>query len=300
MTRSARAGLRVARPGLLALLSLALAAAACGKDKKEFVLDVNVVDGCIVSTACNIMKRPRVSNCLDAYYQSYIPLGEGPLWDGIYKCVNAAKGDCDLVYECYGADRHAGSCSQTYKASCKAGKAVTCDLLDHMVYTYDCASAGLGCQVQGQSCSSICIVGTCDSSYAPSCNGNYRLACSSGTIQMEDCSLKSQTCSGGECQGSAESCSSPYAPTCDGDVLVQCVSGTIEKTDCARQPSKRRCESGACVPSGSDCSGDEFDRCSGDQLQSCIDGSWVTYDCAALGLGVCTSESYGARCVEAG
>ena len=94
----------------LALLSIAavLAPSCGGGGGSGRIGDEELVLACIRSTACGVRAYPRAANCVEAYYTLHLRFGLGPVYDAIYRCVNAAAGDCDKIYACYGANRLLG------------------------------------------------------------------------------------------------------------------------------------------------------------------------------------------------
>jgi hypothetical protein len=291
------------------LLALALAALApgCGKDEQPPgpsgpLSFAELVAGCIASSSCGVRAYPRVSNCLEAYFTLHRPFGLGPIYESIYRCVNAAKGDCDAVFACYGTHQAAGRCDTTFKAHCEGERAFSCDTLSGRVFVYDCALAGLTCQVRAsQSFDAKCGTASCDASFARRCEGTRLLSCADGVVEVADCGALGERCgesSGGPaCIGSTdEECQAgKFTARCDGAVAVTCVGGRVHRSDCTGQPLAGRCQAGACVPAGSACQ-DEFDRCAGDALEICLDGSWQSQDCAAAGFGACRTLANGAAC----
>ena len=258
---------------------------------------------CIRTVACGVKPQPRLSNCVDYYHTLLVNLGLRPVYDSIFRCVNRST-DCVEMLACFGSHPAAGSCDQTFQAHCNGKKAVTCDLLDRRVYTYDCGVAGLDCEVkQGQSAfEASCTVGTCDvSSYARQCDGDRVLSCYQGVIVVEDCTVQGLTCTttdkGSQCTGTqVESCDlQAYTPSCQGSVVLTCVGGQVSRHDCGLQMINRSCRDGHCVASGSQCD-DDFNRCQGEKLQACLDGGWQTFDCKGLGLASCQTETHGAIC----
>jgi hypothetical protein len=286
-------------------IALLVALAGCGgKDGAPFgALSFDeLLQACVASSACAVRPYPRVSNCVDAYYSLHVPFGLGPVYDAIYRCVNAARGGCDEVFACYGTHRAAGRCDTGFKAHCDGSKAFSCDTLAGRVFVYDCAAAGLSCLVQAsQSFDAHCSTGSCDASYARRCDGARLSSCADGVIETTDCAAHGQRCAvgtgGANCVGSTEEeCQSgKFTARCEGSVALSCVGGRVQRSECAGKPLSGRCVDGACAPSGGDCR-DEFDRCQGPALEACLNGSWRGFDCAALGFGACQALANGAAC----
>jgi hypothetical protein len=277
------------------LASSALLASSCGGKDSGGASHEELVLGCLRSTACGVRPYPRIANCVDAYYNLHVTLGVGPVYDAIYRCANAARGDCEKIFACYGANRAAGRCDTTFAARCDGDTAVSCDTLAGRVLSYDCSAAKLGCMVKaGGSFEATCTTGAC--SGGAICDAGRALGCRDGMAEVEDCPAQGLACSEGRCVGeSSESCAQPFSASCEGNTAVTCVNGRVHRADCGSRPVDRRCEAGTCTRSGVECS-DDFDRCQGPALQTCIDGGWQTYDCASLGLGPCQAATNGAAC----
>ncbi len=289
--------LRLFRPVLW--LALAGMVGGCGQEKRPGVTFAELVNACIASTACGIMPYPRVSNCVEAYYDLHSYLGLGPVYDALYRCVNAAQGSCSAVSACFGAH----PCDSSFAARCEGNQAVSCDTLSGKTVSYDCSAAGLSCAViSTTNVQAKCGAGPCSPASARSCDGSRLLSCSDGVTQVVECAARGYTCGKSaegifDCVGSGnEPCGSgASSPHCEGTVAVSCSSGQITREDCSQRALDRACRNGACVLSGNDCL-DDLDRCHGDALQACLDGRWETYDCAALGLGPCLGSAQGAAC----
>jgi hypothetical protein len=288
-----------------------------GGDKKPYgkVTLEQLVDACIVSSACQVKTYPRISNCVEDYYNLALRLGRGPVYDQIFGCLAEAKGDCDAAFECYGSHRAAGSCDTTYQAKCDGEKALTCDTLAGKVFTFDCSHAGLTCKTRSPGSAGTfeadCTPGGCKSGDPRQCDGDKLISCKGdGNLELVDCSVQGLTCAPSpataalECTGeTTEECDmpvmppDPYTPKCEGSVALTCVNNRVHREDCAQRPYNKGCKDGACVPAGKQCT-DEFNRCQGEKLQYCLDGAWRTADCAALGLGPCKTLTNGADCTE--
>ncbi len=267
-----------------------------------------LLQACVASNACAVKKYPRVSDCVDAYYNLHRPFGVSPVYDAIYRCVNRARGDCDKIYDCYGVGRTAGKCDISYKARCEGDKAISCDLVgSYRVFVLDCAEAGLGCAVRAGTAAftATCGRGSCDTSFKPECEGNVRWACEEGVKAPYDCA-KMYTVCGQDTAGTAkcvgnskETCTvygpGAFSPRCAGNVALTCVEGYVRKENCSKRRIGTLCREGECTDAFKDCD-QSFDRCNGAALQACLDGKWVTFDCAAQGFGACQEELYGAIC----
>jgi len=293
--------IRRAAPTLCAIAVLVVPSCGGGGGSGR-ISDQELVQACIRSTACGVRAYPRAANCVEAYYTLHLRFGLGPVYDAVYRCVNAAAGDCEKIYACYGANRLAGSCDSSFVARCDGSRAVSCDLTTHRVLSFDCGAAGLVCQTKAeQSFEAVCTTATCSGSGA-SCDGERLLTCRAGVIEVDDCQAQSLVCGTGArgltgCVGSTgEECiAGDYSASCDGVTAVTCASGRVGRRDCGAYAPARACVDGACVPSGKECL-DEFDRCEGAAVQTCIDGRWTTYDCASLGLSPCQGALTGAAC----
>ncbi len=266
------------------------------------VTDEQLVQACIRAGTCGIKTYPRLSDCVDAYFNLYRTQGLGPIYDQIFACVNAAKDDCDKIAECYGRGK---ACDKDYKASCKGSVAVSCDLIGHRIYQLDCAQAGLGCKVNNAG-AAVCTPGTCAAGYKSVCKGNWLLACTTGIIEVHDCSATGKACdwhwSKKACVGNQKknTCQSKsFVRYCKGDLAVTCVEGRVHADDCSKHKlQKSKCSAGECVRAGTQCT-EAMNRCKGDALEVCFDGTWKTYDCKKLGLGACqASATYGAGCTD--
>jgi len=163
---------------------------------------------CIRSGACSIQTFPALHNCVDYYQDMLISLGQTPVWDPIYRCVNRAQ-DCEAVRQCYGPVE---PCDSSYQASCQEGQALFCDLIDHLVYRHDCASAGLSCQL--------------DAVYAHAADCVSAGAAASTLTAAADCTL-------GICQQTNESCTGDDVNRCDGSDLEGCLEGHWVRFSCS-------------------------------------------------------------------
>ena len=262
-----------------------------------------LVRGCIAATACGVLAYPRVSNCVEAYYNLHKTFGVSRMYDAKYHCVNLANGDCEEVFHCMGTNKLAGLCDGTFKARCDGTSAVSCDLLDKRVFVHQCSHAGLICAVKNtQSFEASCAYGTCAAGYKARCEDGKALSCDDGVIIVEDCQEQNKACgvtsskTKGCVGNTTASCTTgQYKDKCEGNKAVSCVEDKVHKVDCASRIFKKRCKDAACVPTGTACDG-EFDRCSGEKLEYCLDGSWVAFDCDKLGFGACRTVTNGARC----
>jgi hypothetical protein len=283
----------------LALTTLVAGVLGCGKDETRAVTYAELVRACIASTACGVMPYPRVLNCVEAYYDLHSYFGLGPIYDAIYRCVNAAGGSCSAVSACFGAR----SCDASFSPRCEGNQAVSCDTLSGQTVTYNCAEAGLTCTViSGAASEAKCSAGSCTTESGRTCEGTRLLSCSRGVTQVVECAARGRVCGKSmdgvfDCVGSgSETCTSgALKRRCEGAVAVSCVNGQVSREDCSQRALDRGCRDGACVPAGSECV-DELDRCQASELQACLDGRWETYDCAVLGLGSCQGSAQGAAC----
>lgn len=267
--------------------------------------DQELIDGCARASACGILSYPVLSNCVGAYHEIYSRVALAPIYDRLYRCVNAAGGDCAAIANCYG---RRGSCNSSYKATCEGTVAVSCDLLDKTVYALDCSAAGMSCGVKAsQPSAATCTPGSCvQGSYQARCQGNRLLICTGGMIEVQDCSRDRAFCvttkKGTLCRGNRRaSCDTKsYKASCLGNVAVTCHNGREHWTDCGQfRAFKSACKGGACVPAHSACD-HAMNRCAGDRLEVCLDGAWKTVDCKALGLGTCKPRSGWAQCTDPG
>ena len=271
-----------------------------------------LVDACLGASACNIMTYPSLINCLETYHTLYIPQGLGAIYNKLYRCVIAAKGDCDKVGVCF---KWGKACDKDYKASCKGTVAVSCDLIGKRVYELDCADAKFKCAIKsGQTYEASCTTGTCEAGFQDKCDGKREVTCSGGILEMKDCEVFGMGCGYGGfkqssfkhgCQGETETkCSgwgkTPFKASCDGDKAKSCHLSRVHEEDCSQYKSMyTACKNGQCVVAGAECD-KTFNRCVGDKIEACLDGSWKTFDCTKLGLGPCKKAStYGANCTKA-
>ena len=308
-------------------LALALAAAGCGGSSKTTEGGVagdggsistaklsqdEMVDACLGASACNIMTYPSLTNCLETYHTLYIPQGLGPIYNKIYRCVIAARGDCDAVGKCF---KWGAACDKSYKAVCNGSVAVSCDLIGKRVFQLDCADAKLKCGIKsGQTYEANCTQGPCQAGFKDKCEGKRELSCSGGVLEMRDCEVLGMSCGYGGfkkssykngCQGeTGDKCygwgKSIFKASCNGSTAKSCHLSRIHEEDCGQYKMMyTACSGGQCVAAGTDCN-KTFNRCKGDKLEACLDGAWKTFDCAKLGLGPCKKGSYyGANCTKA-
>ncbi|MCC6746867.1 MAG: hypothetical protein IT371_04365 [Deltaproteobacteria bacterium] len=284
-----RRGLRVL--GTLGLLALA----ACkGSASAPIAFDA-LLSACVRINACGVMARARVTNCVDAYYTTQLPVGLGPVYAELYRCVNDAGGSCDEVRRCFG-EQSTERCDATFRARCDGARAVSCDLLDKRIYAADCGAAALSCAVPSKDTfAARCGAGTCGADFTPRCDGSRRLTCVNGVVEVEDCAAQSLVCDEGAARCAGEESGACSGNRCEGDIAVTCVGGRAHREDCTNRPYNTKCRNGVCERSGSACA-DELDRCQGALLQTCLDGQWKTFDCGSLGLGACQASKVGAAC----
>ncbi len=284
-----------------ALASLIALPSACTEDavSKDLASLSDLEHGCVVSAACGIQARARVSDCIDYYYRVLVGLGLGPIYRDIYSCVRAAGADCSAVERCFG---QTGSCTNaTFKGYCAGNTAYTCDLLDGKVYTLECSTSGLTCAPkQSEQFAAECH---CDKDYKV-CHGGFAITCPNEQPETRDCAALGGSCVDGACSvpTKPKACDMNMRPYCEGSVVVHCrENGELERDDCSKHPIYKRCKNGACFRSGDECDiqQDDFNRCtpSGD-LEACIDGKWKTFKCAEMGLGDCREAFYGANCAR--
>lgn len=280
--------------------------AGCSEEVVELPPPVTyneLVRGCIAATACNVLAYPRVTDCVEAYYNLHTTFGISRMYDAKYHCVNLANGDCDVVAECMGTNRLAGRCDSKFVARCEENVAISCDLLDKRVFQHQCSHAGLTCALKKtQTFEASCAFGTCATGYKPRCDSGKALKCIDGVIIVEDCKAQNKSCGVNSskskgCVGNTTSTCTlgKYKDKCEGNKALSCVEGKVHKVDCASRIFNKRCKEGQCVPTGTECTG-SYDRCVGKDLQYCLDGKWLTFDCSKLGFGDCRTVDKGARC----
>lgn len=261
-----------------------------------------LLQGCVRASACRAQRYAAVANCVDAYFDLYVPAGTRAMWDKIYRCVNAARGDCKKVTACFGGR---GACDNTYKAKCEGKVAVTCDLIDSKAYAFDCADANLECAVKKTSTfAAACTPGSCFSSLGPSCKGEVLLTCNDGVLEHTDCAAKGMVCVAGSkttaCVGASGTSCDPktFTASCDGTKAKTCEGRREHVVDCAKKTlQKTSCKGGSCVVSGSECDY-SLNQCDGRKVKACIDGKWMTFDCDAMGLGGCKTTGNASNCYD--
>lgn len=166
----------------------------------------SMVEACIRATACDVKPYPRISNCTGYYNDMLAPLGLTPVYDQIYRCTNGAK-TCAEVKACFGAT---GPCDSTYSARCDNGRAVFCDLLEKTTFAYDCAGAGLSCELDAQY------------GFAATCTGQATPGTLTDTLE----------CKGSVCQRTGQPCQADAFDRCEGGKLQSCLDGEWVSFDC--------------------------------------------------------------------
>lgn len=291
--------------GLTLVAALAAGALTCKGDDDGRERFDRLVQGCIASSACGVRRYARVSDCVDAYHDLYRRFGLGPIYDGIYACVAAARGSCDAIHACWGSSRSGPSCDTSFKARCDGNRAVSCDTLAGKTFALDCGGAGLTCRTRNpNTIDADCTTGGCATGTPPRCDGNRVLSCKvDGNLEIDDCGAAGLVCgqgSGGsaDCVGATGADCAGSQRTCEGNVAVTCEGGKLGRTDCGGLFHRTTCASGKCEPAGGACR-DQFNRCQGTSLEYCLDGEWRTLDCAGAGLGPCAGGASGADCTAA-
>jgi len=166
-------------------------------------IERSAVRACIRSTACGVKSYPRISNCTDDL-RTVLNEAMATVLDSIYFCVNHAR-SCKAVKECYGV---IGPCEQSFVASCTDNTAVTCDLIDKLVYRYDCGAAKSTCKVDPKY------------TFAATCMGT------SDTLPELEANCEDRACTFGD------ACKSDALNQCDGDRLKVCIKGRWVSYDC--------------------------------------------------------------------
>lgn len=272
-------------------------------DPEKLITHQELIDACVSAGACAI-KRATVSSCVDEYYTLRYENGEGELWSSIYRCINKAPTDCAKVRNCLGYASQPDSCDQTYTPKCEGNTAYNCDLFVKWEQGIDCAQGGMSCVIRtsGTLKEALCSHGSCDaSSFKTYCKDNRLYTCSSGAIEIEDCSTRSLVCDEelALCRGTGSACGIGSAQ-CDhaNNDLYKCVGGHVMIHSCDKSPGDKICKEGgaACEGAGTECIENDPDSCDGDTLISCIDGYKTIFDCKALGFLGCEPATVGANC----
>jgi hypothetical protein len=259
-----------------------------------------LMEACVRASACRVKTYPALANCVDAYHNLFRPQGLAPIWDKIYRCVNAAGGDCKAIEKCFD---YRGTCDSSYKASCEGKRAVSCDLIDGKVYGVNCADANLDCAVKkGSTFEASCTPGECYSSLGNLCKGDSYWKCNLGLIEIDDCSLRGMKCVKDQnvegCQGNqSQTCkANEFSAYCNDAVAVTCELGRKNHQDCTKMADvATSCNAGSCAVGGSECDHTK-NRCQGSQLEACIDGRWRLFDCQKLGLEPCKDSGTHINC----
>ncbi len=190
---------------LIGFTCVTLTAACDGRPLEP--IETSAVRACIRSVACKIKSYPHVDHCIDDLRVKISPAMTAVL-ASIYHCVNNAR-TCEEVRSCYGVTGH---CDRTFAASCDDQVAVTCDLVTHNVFQYDCGAVGSSCILDEQygfhaECADapssvafktsfvadcvdeICQIGqACDEENLSRCDGARLQLCLEGNWVSYDCS----------------------------------------------------------------------------------------------------------------
>lgn len=267
-------------------------------DAARLITREEVLTACLRSDGCGVMPYGYLSHCVTSHYDDTFETGTVQIWSDLYRCVNAAGGDCPTIRKCYGGGEEPQGCRGIEDGYCDGMVQVTCDTMDRKLYHFDCAAASLQCSigaVAGGNEAPFCGYGPCDPvEWAPYCQENLLLTCDNGYINVRDCQARGLVC-GGEgssmsCVGAGPACDQNFVPTCEGDVLTKCYGGTTAVIDCTALPGRKRCDEAQedCVPAGQECTGGEV--CEGTVAKVCLDGFWASVDCTEIGFRTCVVE----------
>jgi hypothetical protein len=191
----------------LVALSLVVAGASCGSE-----VDNALVHACLKRAACNVKGYPAVKHCIDRYVNLDLAAGLGPIYNDILQCAAEAS-DCAGVKACFGVG---GSCDKSYKATCSAGKATFCDLIEHVTYSLDCAKHGQTCKIK------------------PAGGYAFDATCTGGGSGGESLST-GVDCGDGTCEKTGKSCTpNDDFDRCAGDRLESCIDGEWVSFDCTK------------------------------------------------------------------
>jgi hypothetical protein len=269
----------------------------------------NLIEACVRLAACNVDRKPRVSDCIENFHKRFTYFGQRKLYEALYHCANQGNGDCKVIRECLGYKGRPqnGECDKAFAAKCEDDVAHTCDLIvGGWLQALDCKKGGLKCAVRdtGSTKTAVCTIDSCNKDlFKPECRDRKLLTCVGGAIQIDDCPAKQLQCRDpnvGLCEGTGRSCSQT-SPTCKGSVVVTCEQSYLSEIDCSKVYGKKKCDplSVSCVGAGTQCdTGGQttFDTCEADTLVVCIDGTLKRFDCKKMGFVGCEKAAYGAYC----
>jgi hypothetical protein len=283
--------------------------AAVPPDAAPLITREEVLHACLRTDGCGVMPYGYLSHCVTSHYDESFVNQQMRIWSHLYRCVNAAGGDCPSIRACFSEGSQPEPCSEMGDGYCDGDVRVYCDIMDRKLYRFDCSLSSLQCAVgeaSGGVLTPYCAYGPCNpNDYAPKCEGDWLLTCDDGYIDVWDCSAQGLGC--GQkvttpsmgCIGRGPECDPAYTPTCEGDVLTKCVEGHLAVIDCRDLPGRLTCSAdngGECVQAGTQCTG-SVEECQGTVARVCLDGYWVTVDCVDLGFRECVVEnSAGVHC----
>ncbi|MCA9673196.1 MAG: hypothetical protein KC503_46710 [Myxococcales bacterium] len=264
-----------------------------------------VLEACVRLHACGIQKHPRTGDCFSDFYNRFVRFGQRALYQSMYRCANAGKGDCKIIRECLGFQGKPQTCGTGYQPRCDGDVAYNCDLLAKWEQGIKCSLGGLKCGLKkaGSQTQAVCGGGTCDEQqFKADCSTDQKLLqCVGGAIEIIDCPEQGLQCRDpkkGVCEGKGRSCRD-FSPECRGDSVFRCEQGYEWVRDCSKEFGSKKCDTGLadCVGAGTECNTDSFfDECQGDTLVVCIDGKRRTFDCKGMGFEGCVKEGSFANC----
>jgi hypothetical protein len=256
-----------------------------------------------------VARRPRLSDCIENYFNREVLYGWRPLYDPAYTCANGGGSDCKTIRECFGFPGKPVKCDTSFKPRCDGEVAVTCDVVgrtDGWELHLDCARGGLKCAIMTtgtNQTTAACGGGPCNQAAdRPKCDSSRKFTCRGSGWEINDCPQQGLQCRDPAvelCEGTGRSCPEGNS-ICKGQIWSNCVQGYLQDLDCTKQPGRKICDQQLrkCVGSGGDCKpGDFLDKCEGDTLVTCVDGYLRRFDCKKLGfLGCLPIQPFGAYC----
>lgn len=159
-----------------------------------------MVQACVMMHSCGVMRLTTVNDCIYAFeLKDIIPNGLGPLHKTLHQCISLAKGSCDAVRACYGAEKQDPPCKTTpvggYQSGCDGDVKRFCEGSDKRIYRIDCSKGGLKCALDANG-QPFCSAGPCKSPTDNSClaNGTQAVHCNGQGLQVEQCDWLGLVC----------------------------------------------------------------------------------------------------------